>query len=424
MRNIFDQYHQPENRVTHALVSCLARDGDLLRDFVGMATGRIPPRGERLHVQEQSLPGDPEPSEEEAERRGLPDAVIHDDEGWCLAIESKVAATPTIDQIRRHRASLEKRAFRNIELLLLTAKEPRTWPNAECGRRSWAEIYLWLRKWSGRSIWAAQAAEYLEIQEQKLIEQGYLQEGTLTVFAGFDFGPDRPYSYMEAKRLIRLAMDRLRNDKRLATELGANLAGGGRTAITGREGTSVWDFIPLQGAKSDLFTKSPHLTLAITAERVIAHLTIPNGIGNPYRRNLDDLGAEGFRDVLLDIEERTRPLVKAAQGAAPWLIGVQRHYRHQRAIPIEDAKIEFDLRTATTSRHVAGVKPMPEWIDAAYRAWSTRRKLHANYQIAVGVHFPFARCNAIRQPEAAELVAEAWLACKPLLSALHAELRA
>lgn len=419
MRNIFDQYHQPENRVTHALVSCLARDGDLLRDFVGMATGRTPPRGEQLHVQEQSLPGDPEPSEEEAERRGLPDAVVHDDEGWCLAIECKVAATPTIDQIRRHRASLEKRAFRNIELLLLTAKEPRAWPNAECGRRSWAEIYLWLRKWSGRSIWAAQAAEYLEIQEQKLIEQGYLREGTLTDFAGFDFGPDRPYSYMEAKRLIRLAMDRLRDDKRIATELGADLAGGGRTAITGREGTSVWDFIPLQGAKSGQFTKSPHLTLSIAAERTYAHITIPNGIGNPYRRNLDALGVDGFRDVLLDIEAGTRTLVEAAPGAAPWLVGVQRHYRSQRALPIEDAKIEFDLRTAIGNTRAAEVKPMPEWINAAFRAWSTKRKLGTNYQIAIGVQFPFARCSAIRQPEATNLVAEAWLACKPLLSAMR-----
>ena len=37
MRNIFDQYSHPENRLTHALASCLAEDRKLLRRFVGWA---------------------------------------------------------------------------------------------------------------------------------------------------------------------------------------------------------------------------------------------------------------------------------------------------------------------------------------------------------------------------------------------------
>jgi hypothetical protein len=43
-----------------------------------------------LVIVEQSLPGDVPQSEEQAERKGLPDIVIHDDAAWCLLIESKV----------------------------------------------------------------------------------------------------------------------------------------------------------------------------------------------------------------------------------------------------------------------------------------------------------------------------------------------
>ncbi len=32
VRNIFDQYEQPESRLTHALVSCLVEDRKLLRE--------------------------------------------------------------------------------------------------------------------------------------------------------------------------------------------------------------------------------------------------------------------------------------------------------------------------------------------------------------------------------------------------------
>ena len=40
MRNLFDQYDAPENRLTHAPGCCLQRDPRLLRDFVRRAVGR------------------------------------------------------------------------------------------------------------------------------------------------------------------------------------------------------------------------------------------------------------------------------------------------------------------------------------------------------------------------------------------------
>ena len=38
----------------------------------------------KLSVLEQQYPGEEEPSEEELERRGIPDGWIFDDSGWCV----------------------------------------------------------------------------------------------------------------------------------------------------------------------------------------------------------------------------------------------------------------------------------------------------------------------------------------------------
>ncbi len=254
-----------------------------------------------------------------------------------------------------------------------------------------------------------------------MIETEKLKEGALTKFAGFDFGVDRPYSYLEAKRTLRLAMEELRTVTKLQTQLEADIGGEGRKAITGREGSSIWDFIPLQGSDGDQFTRYPHLTLSVGSERVFAHITIPNSINTQFHNNLLALGIEQFFELLHSVNQRLRPVLRKAPDAAPWFVAVQRRYPSQRSIPIIDALLEFDLRTAVrdeakTKRGAA--KSMPEWMEAAYLAWASKRTTGANYQLAVGAIFPFSRCPAIRQPQAIQLIADTWLACNPLLSAI------
>ena len=61
----------------------------------------------------------------------------------------------------------------------------------------WRTVYIWLRRHARISMWAARAAEFLEIASSKLIDSGQFAEGTLTTFAGFPFGHDRPFTYLE-----------------------------------------------------------------------------------------------------------------------------------------------------------------------------------------------------------------------------------
>jgi hypothetical protein len=41
--------------------------------------------------------------------------------------------------------------------------------------------------------WAARLTDYIETLEPRLVDEGNLREGTLTVFTGIPFGPERPY---------------------------------------------------------------------------------------------------------------------------------------------------------------------------------------------------------------------------------------
>src|SRR2546422_9864387 len=110
MRNLFDQYEQPENRLTHALACTLDADRALLRPFLQWAGARDTPPVSQLRITEQQVPGELVSGDED-EGRGLPDACVFDNEGWALLVEAKVQAGISQDQLRRHSATAQRRGF-------------------------------------------------------------------------------------------------------------------------------------------------------------------------------------------------------------------------------------------------------------------------------------------------------------------------
>ena len=101
MRNVFDQYDQPENRLTHALVSTLENDKNLLRPFLYWLQVKNIPSLKNLRIGQQHIPGQVEDHEKEGQD-GIPDACIYDDESWAVLIESKIQAKPSLRQLYRH----------------------------------------------------------------------------------------------------------------------------------------------------------------------------------------------------------------------------------------------------------------------------------------------------------------------------------
>lgn len=411
MRNIFDQYCQPENRVTHALMTALNEDRELLGLFLRELVQVTPPaRLNKLLVLAQQFPGEEEPSEDDLERRGIPDGWIFDEEGWCVFIETKVMARLGADQINRHRRTAERRGFLSITAVTITAIIPPSLP-AGTVPLEWRVVYAWLRRHADRQ-WAARAADYLEIAEAKLIQTEQFREGTLTMFSGFPFDRTHPFTYLEGKRVLALAMGELRSCGDLIDRLGVNPKALGRSAIKGRQGDAVWNFLSLSGgSEKDNFTKHPHLTLGINSRAVEAMVTVPNAVNGAMRKNLLELGEDGFQKLAADIVKNLSPLLRAHKGATPWGRGLQRRYPTQSSPPFTDARIDFDLRTAIPSG--GPPKSQPRWLSAAYGSFVSKKG--SNYQIQMGVVFPYEHCPELGKLGAIDLIVEAWLACKPLI---------
>ena len=414
MRNIFDQYSQQENRLTHALMCALTEDKKLLQYFIRWITGKAAPKN--IEIIEQGLPGEPELDEDESEKRGLPDAWIFNDNNWSLLIESKISAPLKNDQLHRHYSTALRRGFDDITLLAIDAVKPKSNLPAYVIFRRWSEIYTWLCVQSNYSHWALKTARFIEVAESKWSAEGYLKEGALTVFSGIPFSDDNPYNYPEAKRLLKLALDELGARKDLVRELGMDPQSLGRGAITGRDGVAVWDFLRLKKSNNEEpFTKYPHLTLALESDKILTIITVPHGIKTTFRKNIVNLGFEGFYELMAQVNNNLDKALNKATGAAPWVVVVQRRYPFQRASAIVDARIEYDLRTAFSSRKKQPVKVQQEWLKATYEALSKKR---SNLQVAVGAIFPYRTCEVTRHPDMINFIANTWIACKPLLDVM------
>jgi hypothetical protein len=418
MRNLFDQYSQPENRLTHALLSCLNADRALLQRFILWSVG-MKVKGRRLEVLAQSLPGDrPDLSEEETEKRGLPDGCIVEEQGWALLIESKFQAVATSDQVRRHIRSAARRGLSNCSVLILTVKPVRQRMPKGVFVRHWKEVYEWLQRQSTTSTWARLCRNYLEVAEAREVANQYLAEGTLTVFSGIPFGKDEPYTYLQAKRLLGLLRQELLHDSRLEKRLGADPGSKGRGAITGRAESAVWDFISLKEARNaKQFTEYPHLTLGILNERIQSYVTVPNGMRPSLRRGLLGEDYSDFERLIAQVTSSLIEVVKMAPGSEPKIVLVQRHYATQRSQPVHDCWLRFDPRTAieTKAGVRGGVKMQPQWLQAAYMALRSRR---SNLQFQIGVDFPYSSCPTVATRRIAPVVADVWLACRPLIKAI------
>src|SRR5262249_3112494 len=155
---------------------------------------------------------------------------------------------------------------------------------------------------------------------------------------------DNPYSYIEAKRLLRLALDELRKRRDLQDQLGMDSKAEGRPQITGRQSTRIWNLLRLKqaGGTKD-FTKFPHLTLSIHDDQLIAIVTVPNRIRRAFRTNLLAGGYDQFYALFERLFHNIREALKGIEGAVPWVEILQRRYPIQKAEPIIDATLQFDL---------------------------------------------------------------------------------
>lgn len=322
------------------------------------------------------------------------------------------------DQIRRHRFTAQRRGFTRVHTFALVTDLPEHVVDPDLKIRRWTELYTWLKLESRDSEWARRLHEYMDILEVKLVKDEYLKTGTLTVFTGVPFGTESPYSYLEAKRVLRLALDELRLRDDLHKAFGIDRSTSGRAAITGKDSSSVWDYLRLaRSAEAKIFTEFPHLTLGLHRESIHAIVIVPNGLRIDFRRNLLGRGPESFRGMFSEILAQFNESLGTVKGAVPWVELVQRRYPSQRSEPFIDALLEFDLRTAFPAADPTERSPklQPQWLQSVYEALNDR---NANLQLATGVRFSYDRCPDASTRTILDHIAHAWIACTPLINNL------
>lgn len=419
MRNLFDQYSQPENRVTHALMTALHEDRVLLRAFLKDVAGVEPKGREPLQVHQQTYPGslEGEPAEGDPARKGIPDAWVTCGDDWCLLVENKVLIRATNDQLSRHLATARRLGFTNIKAVVLTVGEPMgAMPEGVCVVE-WTTVYAWLLGKAKAHPWAARVAQFLEVIEAKLAQQEQLMAGTLTTFTGVPFGDDLPFTYTEAKRVLGLMGRELRKRPDLRKALQIDPDKSGRSKITGERGDMVWDFLALKGSEGEDFNKFAHLTFAVSRLTVEAMLTVPDKIRSQSLRRIVDLGRAGFGELLRDVMDRMKPTLTNCDGMEPRVRILQRHWVTRSAPPVVDAHLIFDPRTAFED-YGDRQKFQPQWLAATFDCLADK---NANVEFQIGASFPYARCAATRTREIADCMAGTWIACQPLIAVLAAD---
>ncbi len=416
MRNIFDQYSQPENKLTHALVSCLNEDDHLLNDFMKVFVSLEPTKKSKLIVSEQGLPDGNSYSEFESETRGLPDALIYPTDGdWIVVIENKISCELTLDQLDRHYKTIKKYSFNKIYGLTITTKKYNL-ENSDWKHCYWTDIYSWAQKHKSKSKWACCLVEYMEVLEMQLADNEYLKEGTLTTFTGVPFVPNHPYNYPEAKRILNLLISNLKQHTELERELNLNLQHPGRNAIS--SGRSVWDYIPVKSIDPNLrFNQLIHFSISIGEEMMYCGMVLPDKLGSVERKKIKNLGYDSFKEVIKTVAKKVDENFNELDGCIPFLQLVQRRwYKSMKSPCIDDAKLEFDLRTAYDDLHGndnQAIKTQEEWLKACYSAFCDKE---SNIQISLGVKFLYDRCSQINTSEAEGLCIKAWLACQDFSS--------
>jgi hypothetical protein len=411
MRNVFDHYSQAENQLTHALFTALDNDRSLLASFVKDICGSKHPKPSKLHLSVQRYPFAMHYAETEIEDRNIPDAWIFDDEGFAIVFEAKITATLTHVQLTGHKRVASKLGFDAAQFFTIVAEDNTTLSHG-WQELKWAEIYVWLRRKAKGSTWAKHAAEYFELLEARMLEQGKLGNAQITVFDGFSTHEDG-YSYLVAKSELRKAMQELRKDTRLVETLGMDPNDTGRGAITGKTEQRVWDYLAIDnGFNSASFTGFMHLTLGVHHDGVEAMVTVPNSLATLPKNALKALGLDGFRAICFEVLENLKPLLEDEPNAVPTMRSVQRRYPSQRSVPFLDAELEFDLRTAFNTDHPA--KHQPQWFNALYEVFANKR---SNCQFQIGMVFTYSSCESMNSAKSLKLLSKSWIACEPLITA-------
>lgn len=396
--NIFDQYHQLENKLTFALGVALQRSPKLRKIFLQkFAPGLLT---EPVHVELQ-VPGDK--SADKDERKGIPDLVLSDHKNNALLIEAKIGAKLDSDQLNRHIRSVKKESLKVCGTLIISARDEdeaklAQWGNAKILHSKWAittwiEIYRMIRQRLPKDMWAAELVNYMEIIETQLVEKDMDSKVKIVDFDGIPTKKlTQQYDPVLAKRTLRALMDKLEKDKAFITALGfkKNQKPKRRKAIANE--INVWDFF---SPTEENFTANHHFTVGIHSDCLMALLTIPNGAFSKLRK-LAKTKNNGFMETADSYLKAFKKSGLEKTGARPYVVILQRRYSGMRKVYSVDGQMEFDLRTLTgvsKKGKQPKINKQPEWLESCLKLIQEK---DSNVQFQIGVRFDYDKCPSLK----------------------------
>lgn len=235
-----------------------------------------------------------------------------------------------------------------------------------------------------------------------------------TVFNGLPFG-DVAFGHAEGKKVLRLAMEKLREHPDLLCEIGIDPNHRGKNERNIRnDGGVVWNVLVFKAAGD--WQKFPHLTLGVGNEYVSAMATLPTKAPTGYWERLAKHGNQDFRRIVKDVLAEMHLMLRKYDGMEPRLRVRQRRQssdKDNKKRTLMDAYIDVDLRAC-----IDDVKPQLQWIDAVFDAVKNKRSKSdtTNLELQIGAKFPYR--SYIAGPDALDRVAKSWIACKPYIAAL------
>ncbi len=436
LRNLFDQYSQPENenRLTHALIHVLARNHHLTRDFIKkFVSGFVAPRDSPFSFSCQRLPGDEQegPAEEDyAEDHGLPDAWIYNERmRWAVILECKVIAKLTAHQLGKHVSAARRQGFNEVHLLVITAHEKA--PHAvekrtrrlPCSFVSWPEVFKFFSTRS-ESDFESEFVDYMRVFEGKLMAKGY-DGPPLTKFVGIPFSPKHPYNEPEAKVVLRALMAELR--LRLAT---SRILPPIDEHAPKRPMSGTWDIVRFAFASGDQFTRHPHFAVGLSLGEsdwsklgsVWFQLVLPHNANAEYWKRVRSDAKEGLSTAFVDVAERiSRHRVKHFIWEPK--LTLELYQRHFFALKdwTRDGLLRFDLDTVLKGGHkiATGVKKVPAWLEAMSLILAQSRR--ANFELALRARFPMMDGSVCRTESFVDMLVKSAEAFNPFLALLRPE---
>ncbi len=381
LRNLFDQYHQPENQVTNALLQTLETSDELKKRFFEKFV-RIPlKRNSKITLQCQKIPGEDE--NKPTTSGSVPDGLITDAENSiAVAIESKIGQDAINEkQLIKHLQGIKE--YKTHCLLVITpdAEQPKKLDGSNLDKEkivwhSWQEIYEWVKQEIQNF---SQDGKNSDTATKYLLKNlgGFMSDKGLTRFDGFrDFEDDK-----KTKEDFKVLCDEITG---YVQGEYSNLGHNPKSTRNPKK-NSLWTVI---GEENHV--TAPHFTLGLNKakERFVIALYIPHRATKYWTRLERIFTQDEERLKFIELLKKLRKQVSLVE-----LELIHRHAEVGQKL-LSDGELNFDIDTAITdsTRHHS-FKKFPHWFFVMEELIKNKSKSEANIQFGVCVCYRFDESN-------------------------------